>query len=381
MAQKIFFSLFLFFSTSSTFSQNTKDVNFDKEFIKKYNGKAKVEINEVKELLHIMIAITKSGLTNDDMVQQEGPYYKDVINYFKPFQNEKIITKFDSILQSNLINYVFLTGNAITYDFDENNKLKPSKYFILPASEVAKIKITENPITKYKSEIEGFAEKSNFRNFYNQHKDYYNSLISDYENNANVKKQWKWLEKNFRTKINAYQILCSPLINGLNYTGEFKQNSFRLIQMVLPPLMRNPQWTKGYTIAFNTKGMFTEIDHNYVNPPSDKYKNEIDIALSDREKWVNTKTYGTEYYPNPVKVFNEYMTFGVFILYAQDIFKNDPATFKNALNEVNDVMVNQRGFRKMKEFNEELLSLRKKNKNKKIEDLYPELLEWCKTQQ
>ena len=380
MTRKIFFSLFLIFSTNFIFSQDTKEVNFDKEFIKKYNGKAKVEINEVKELLHIMVAITKSGLANDDMVQQNGQYYKDVTNYFKPFQNEKIITKFDSILQSNLINYVFLTGNAITYDFDGNNKLKPSKYFILPANEVAKIKITENPITKYKSEIEDFAEKSNFRNFYNQHKDYYNSLISDYENNANVKKQWKWLEKNFRTKINSYQILCSPLINGLNYTGELKQNNFRLIQMVLPPLIRDPKWTEGYTIAFNTKGMFTETDHNYVNPPSNKYKNQIDVALSDREKWVNTKTYGTEYYPNPIKVFNEYMTFGVFILYAQDIFKNDPETFKNALNEVNDVMANQRGFRKMKEFNEELLSLRKKNKSKKIEDLYPELLEWCKTQ-
>lgn len=45
------------------------DVNFSAAFKKENDGKSKIEINEVKELIHIMVAITQTGLGNDDMVQ------------------------------------------------------------------------------------------------------------------------------------------------------------------------------------------------------------------------------------------------------------------------------------------------------------------------
>ena len=354
-------------------------VNFSKEFQKANQGKAIVEINEVKELIHIMIAITTSGLGNDDLVEQQGSYYQDILKQFKPYKDEKIISTFDSCLQDKLIYYVFLTGNAIAYDFDKDT-LKANNIYLLPANEVSGVKLNYNPITTYKKAIEEFAVKSGFRAFYAAHKDYYKAVIADYEKNANVRRQWKWLENNFITRINSYQILCSPLINGLNYTGKLKTDKYTLIQMVLPPIMHNEKWTAKYTEVLNTRGMFTEIDHNYVGPPSDKNVKVINEALKDREKWVNTKTFGTEYYPNPEKVFNEYMTFAVFILYCEDIYKNDPEILKLVYNDVNSVMSKQRGFVKMTEFSDKLLELRKKNRDKKIDDLYPELLKWCAAQ-
>jgi hypothetical protein len=150
--------------------------------------------------------------------------------------------------------------------------------------------------------------------------------------------------------------------------------------MVLPPIEHNEKWTEKFTEAFNTRGIFTEIDHNYVRKPSLKYEKEINDALKDRTKWVDAKVYGTEYYPNPLHVFNEYMTFGVFLLYCEDVFKKDTETLKAVYDDVNGVMVKQRGFIKMKEFSDYLLTLRKANKNKKIEDLYPALLQWCAAQ-
>ena len=38
-----------------------KEVNFTEQYKKDNNGKYKIEINEVKELIHIMLAITKHG--------------------------------------------------------------------------------------------------------------------------------------------------------------------------------------------------------------------------------------------------------------------------------------------------------------------------------
>lgn len=355
-----------------------ENVNFTEKFKNANQGKHSVEVNEVKELLITMMTITDYGRGNDDMFEQRGDYYQRILNHFNPFASEPIIKTMDSLLEQSLLNYIFLSGNAQTYNF-ENDILIPSNIYILPADKVATVEIKVNPITTYKKQIEEFAQKSNFRDFYKSEKTFYDSIISIYENYANIGKQWAWLEKNFDTKINAYIVYTSPLINGLNYTGGYENNNFHLIEMVLPIIEKVKNKSDKENEAFNTRVMFTEIDHNYVDSPSEKYKNEINEAFKNREKWVNTKTYGTEYYPDGFKVFNEYMTFGVFILYAEDVYKNDPQLLKEINDEVVSVMID-RGFIKMKEFNEELKRIRKNNKNTKIDKLYPKLVKCCENQ-
>ncbi|MEN2489679.1 DUF4932 domain-containing protein [Flavobacterium sp. B11] len=375
MKTKILSAFFLFLSIT-VFAQ--EKVNFTEEFKKENQGKSTVEINEVKELLTIMLAITDFGLENDDMFEQKGDYYQRVLKHFKPYKEEEIIKTMNSLLMKNPLEYIFFTGNAQTY-FLKNDVLIPNNAYILPANKVANVKIEVNPITTYKKEIEDFAKKSHFNEFYKSEKPFYDKIISDYEKYSNLRKQWNWLEKNFDTKINSYIVYTSALINGLNYTGGYENNNFHLIEMVLPTIQKVEGRSEKNSEAFNTRSMFTEIDHNYVEKPSVKHKEELNTALKEREKWVNTKAYGTEYYPDGFKVFNEYMTYGVFILYAEEIYKSDIKLLQEINNEVNSVMID-RGFIKMKEFNEELKSLRNKNKKKKIDQLYPELIKWCSLQ-
>lgn len=366
------------FALLLSFTISAQKVNFTEEFKKENQGKSTVEVNEVKELLIIMLAITDFGLGNDDMFEQKGDYYQRVLKHFKTYKDEPIIKKMDSLLMKNPLEYIFFTGNAQTYTL-KNDILIPSKIYILPADKVANVKIEINPITTYKTEIEAFAKKSHFTDFYKSEKTFYSKIISDYEQFSNLRRQWDWLEKNFEQKINSYIVYTSALINGLNYTGGYENNNFHLIEMVLPTIQKEQGRSEKNNEAFNTRSMFTEIDHNYVEKPSVKYKSELNSTLKDREKWVNTKTYGTEYYPDGFKVFNEYMTYGVFILYAEEIYKGDAKLLQEINNEVNAVMV-ERGFIKMKEFNEELKNLRNKNKKKKIDQLYPELINWCSLQ-
>lgn len=367
MKKKIFSSLLILISFSS-FAQ--EKIHFSKKFKIENQGKYKVEINEVKELLHIMIAITNLGKESGDMIQQEGQYYQDIRSYFKPYENEKIIKTFDSLMVSSIYNYIFLTGNAISYNF-KRNKLVKSDVFEFPATGAANIKIDKNPITTYKTEIENFVKKSKFRKFYSDHRKFYSGLISDYEKNANLGKQWKWLENNFETKKDSYIILCSPLINGLNYTGQFTNNNFSLIHMSLPPVDHYPKLTPLENELFNTRVMFTEIDHNYVHAPTEANKELINQIFADRKIWVNEEADGTYAYPNPVKVFNEYMTYGVFLLYCKDNY--DQAALEKVTKEVIALMTD-RGFPKMKIFVENLFKIRSEYPNEKIDKWYPEFL-------
>jgi len=370
-----FLSILLLISLSS-FGQ-VKTVNFTPVFKKENQGKYKVEVNDVKELLLIMMSITDFGLGNDDMFNQKGQYYQDVLLHFQPYKNEPIIKKMDSLLIKSPLNYIFISGNGQTYEFD-GDTLKSSTTYLLTADEVADVKIQENPLIALKNDLEQFARKSGYLEFKKKQQPFYDSIIASYEKSANLGKQWKWLEKNFSTKIDSYVIYTSPLINGLNYTANYNNNGFRLIEMILPPLTASKNRSEQSTEAFNTRVMFTEIDHNYVGPPSKTYEKEINEALKNREKWVNTKVYGTEYYGDGKQVFNEYMTFGVFILYAEEIYKDNPELLKEINNEVIAVM-KDRGFIKMKEFTDELKRLHGQNKKAKIDRLFPKLVKWCET--
>ena len=362
--------LTIVFLFATLFSQAQEKVNFTEKFKKQNEGKHKVEINEVKELLQIMIAITPTGLANDDMVQQEGAYYQDVLQHFKKYENEPIIKTIDSLLVESLINNVFLTGNGISYDF-KGDKLVKSKVYLFPAKGVNSVAVSENPITSYKEQLEDFAKKSGFRSFYKKHKQFYADIIAKYESQANVGKQWKWLEQNFDTRINAYTVYCSPLINGLNYTSEFNHNGFRLIYMSLPPLSEYPQMSKIENELFNTRVMFTEIDHNYVGKPTKEYKTLIDEIFNNRQHWVNEAVQGIDAYSAPKYIFDEYMTYAVYLLYCKD--KYSEAHFQNAASATAQVMA-ERGFIRMKEFTDLLLKIHAQHPDKRIEDLYPDFL-------
>lgn len=362
--------LLILLTSTSIFSHAQNEVNFTEKFKKENQGKYKIEINEVKELIQIMIAITKSGLENDDMVEQKGKYYQDVLAHFKPYENEKIIKTIDSLLTASLYNYIFLTGNGISYYF-KGNKLVKNKIFDFPATTIATIKITENPITTYKKEIEDFAGKSKFREFYKKHKNYYAEIVSTYEKHANLGKQWKWLETNFKTTQNSYIIFCSPLINSLNYTGDFENNHFKLIYMVLPQLDTLENLSERENELLNTRVMFTEIDHNYVKAPTAANQEKINLYFKDRNKWTNEEMEGVSAYPNPVKVFDEYMTYGIFVIYCKDNYDNKDFL---AAKESVIALMKERGFPEMRDFIEKLLKVRSENPDKKIDDIYPEFL-------
>ena len=160
MLRHLILVLGAFISLNLNAQEKFQEVQFDEKFIDENKGKTEVEVNELKELIHIMIAITEVGLDNDNMVDQTTAYYDEVLETFLPFKEEAIIGTFDSLMVANPLHYIFLTGNALSYEFNKSN-LVPDETYLFPAQSVSShTTIYENPITIYKEEIEAFAENS-----------------------------------------------------------------------------------------------------------------------------------------------------------------------------------------------------------------------------
>ncbi|PRY10334.1 uncharacterized protein DUF4932 [Pontibacter ummariensis] len=355
-----------------------KNVNFSKKYIRENEGKFAVEVPEVHELANILVAISNIGQQDSNMVDMTTPYHKEVMAHFSPYKNHPImdvvnkhITKvFD---KDSYWYYYAMKMNACAYVFDKNGSIKN-------AGIIRKMGFDNqgDPILANLALLEDFARKSNFREFYKQHQPYYNDLVKTYHALNPIDQQQAWLEDKFKFKYGNYLVTFSPLVGGAHSTMSFEDNGFEQTVMFVRRADLKPEYNEKVNEMRNSRVVFTEIDHNFVNPTSDKYAAQINEVFGDRAKWV-VEGNGTSAYSSPYNVFNEYMTWSVYSLYCLDKFSaEDNATFI-------PLMVNQmekkRGFVRFGDFNQKLLSLYKANPKISIDELYTSMLDWSKVLQ
>jgi hypothetical protein len=117
--------------------------------------------------------------------------------------------------------------------------------------------------------------------------------------------------------------------------------------------------------------VFTEIDHNYVNPTTWHHWFGVWRAFSPPAHWNQQRGYRSA-----MQTFNEYMTWGVFLLYADDVYE------ESAFEEIKRVTVSSmeesRKFIRFGKFSDRLLALyRNRRPGQKVPDLYPAILVWA----
>ncbi|MBD3413930.1 MAG: hypothetical protein GF421_05815 [Candidatus Aminicenantes bacterium] len=174
-------------------------------------------------------------------------------------------------------------------------------------------------------------------------------------------------------------MILSPLTGGYHFaqsvrTANKKKDFMQTIIYVNPPF-KGEDLDSVKISALNTRSVFTEIDHSYVNPIAEDFKKDIRNAMQNFKKWNN----GNSGYPNPMLTFYEYMTWSVFNLYAWDTYDRDAFEYINQ-NTENNMMENRR-FIKFREFNRQLLHLyQNKIKTQTIADLFPQMITWMENQ-
>jgi len=359
---------------------NRINAAFSQDYIQKNTNNVQFEVPEVYELANIIWTLSLSGQRADNLNKQ-GEYYDKVKNYFKPYLSHPIFKKLDFSENDYMEKYYDFRENSFAFHFTKTNKLVWGQpYFYVVGNDKNFNSLFKQLIPL----IENFAQKSNFREFYKSNQPYYEKLKKEEYQLMPIKDMWEWLENQLSGKFESYKIVFSPLIDASHSTQNFSN-------------FLNGQWFSqtvmfvcGPTIFDNYKGLskeqkeglasgivFTEIDHNYINPISWKYKPAIDSIFSKRDVWTSSGG-DTKFYDSPESVFNEYMTHAVFCLYVLDKFDSTTADFIVKKREA--LMVEHRHYIKFREFDKKLIELHKQNKELKVSDLFPKFIDWCKTQ-
>lgn len=360
---------------------------FSKSYVSKNTGNVQFEIPEVYELANIIWTLSPNGKRASDL-NKDGYYYKKVIKYFKPFLNHSIFQKLNFDDSNYFRNYYDFRENSFAFQFGEKGSTK-SQYELLysgPYYYVYGDEFADSSLFgKLKPLVEDFAQKSKFRQFYKHNLKFYEKQIKREKKLLPIIQMWRWLENQFpEIKYQSYKIVFSPLIGGSHstqrYSTSIDETRFRENVMFIcntEKLDRIDTLNETQREALMSGIVFTEIDHNYVNPSSNKYRKEIDTIFQKRNIWVK-ESQSTRSYPNSISIFNEYMTWSLFCLYLLDHY--DAETAHLVINEREVRMVEKRNFIKFKEFNRTLIGFKTQNSNLKAIDLYPLILNWCKNE-
>ena len=208
--------------------------------------------------------------------------------------------------------------------------------------------------------VQDFVEQSNFRTFYQEHAAYYEALELRQSQLLPLNQMWAWIEKEFPQRMQAYKVVFSPLIVGSHSTQNFFRGPlftpfFREAVMYInspEAIDQREAYSEVLKEGLMSGIVFTEIDHNYVNPTSEESIDLIKALIDDKDFWATEEAqrgYSSEY-----AIFNEYMTHALFCLYVAETYETEVA--EQVITRRNRLM-DRRGFTKFTPFNSLLLEL------------------------
>ena len=359
-----------------TITEKQEHVRFSEAYIRAHRGKTFVEIPPVYELINVVYALTPTGRENEYTVRKSTPYYQKVLTYFDAYQQEPIVSTVDSLLKAD--QYHLLKMDAYAFTMDQEGTIQESEvYNVVSWEEV-------NTLQPYLSSLQAFARKSDFLTFYNAHRSLYQQQIKTYQDTINTDEMKAWLERNFpSTRYDAIKIIFSPLVGGNQSSNHFENNGFRELQAhVNYPYMADWYREQSPQVATLVRGniVFTELNHGYINPESEKrkYNRQVDRALRNIDDWIDRKKPAGGY-ANPYACFNEYMNWGLVSLRYLDYAPPDHQSWLRA--GVENMMSNRRGFKRFAEFNRFLVDLyQDRTSDQVLADLYPQIIRWFSEQ-
>jgi len=322
-----------------------------------------VEYPETYELSNIILALTDYGKTDETEVRKGFDYYDKVQEYFKSVSDHPLL---DSVnfSREKWASYLSFRTDSYAFEFDENNQLRRGfKFFTNEGFQ---------PFDQHLDLINDFVKASNFREFFQQNQEYYNTISQDYKRTQYIKEMMKFLDKEFGDqyeKDDQYKIVLSPFVGRMNCHRDI--DSITAADFITIPnyVIFDSIPASKEQVAKSIHNLFTEMDHGYVNPTTTLYGDLVQKNFN-AELWDRNSGYNEE---EGFGVFNEYMTWAVYDIFLRQYFPE----FADKLGLYWSYQNDSRGFKYSHVFSQQLLHLyEQKQDHESIIDLYPKLLEW-----
>lgn len=299
-----------------------------------------VEVPEVYELANIILALTNYQSLAAHTVLA-GPYLTQVRTHFDGMRDHPLVAALNMRLTGsgswNYDAYYGFRENSFVYHYGTAGLEHSDAY--------ARAWGGTDVFTPEIKRVEDFANRSGFRAFYADHMALYEDQIRRYQQLVSVDRMWLWLETRFPNRYDRYRIVFSPLINGSHSTQRFTTGGVReTVMFIAGPDVISSSVDARLRTAHLERLVFTEIDHNYVNPATDRYNGAIRRIFDNVSFWNGDRNN----YQSSTATFNEYMTWAVFNLYARDAY--DAATSAAIRESVITSMIQNRRFYKFREF-------------------------------
>jgi len=348
--------------------------NYTEEYIKTAKGGFDIQIPETYELANIALYLSHCSKRTGNYPESE--YSKKVKKHFAPFQNHKLIQVLNNNCKDNKHwnTYYGFRENSICFSFGVDDFLSYNTAYKHVFWD--KTYLYGGQFRNMLYLLQDFSDQSDFRKFYQKNKEYYQKLIERQGELLPIKQMWSWLEAEFPQRMDSYKIVFSPLIEGSHSTQKFQKGflnkpEFQECIMFIncsESIDSKTEYSEQLKAGLMSGIVFTEIDHNYVNPASREHLEAIKDLMKDKDFWATTEAQ--QKYPSEYAIFNEYMTHSIFCLYIQEVYK--PAVAEGIISKRVKLM-NRRGYSQFEEFYNIFLKFMKGNSNS-IYDSYSEII-------
>lgn len=348
--------------------------HFSKAYQRAHLGKTSVEIPKMYELVNVVFALTDRGRNTNGLVNRDTDYYREVMDWFTPYDRHPAVEKANAGLAAS-DGYHAMKMDAYAFELAADGKISQSPVYDRIGNSYT------NNLRYLIPDLENFAKASRFEEFYNAHRPYYEGLIRVFRDSIGVSEMQRWLMRNFPSADNdAFKIIFSPLVSANQSASSFDFDGFREAQAhVNFPFHRAEHaagWSREALFVIDGDIVFTELNHSYIGPEGSKpaHRTRIQKAFADLARW-NDFSKSARYYDTPQSSFDEYMNWALVSLRYTDYAP--PAEQSGLIAQNEDRMVNSRGFRRFREFDQFLIkTYKEREKGQTVADLYPAIIRW-----
>ena len=245
-----------------------------------------VKVDKRTELMGVLLLNSDYINEENELVEEcnNKEYRDDIINYFSKFKNEEIFKILNKIYQKYYFNYdapIYLILQ-LNEDFTYEN---------LPNYPFRDRLGADKLILDFLNEISNFVQKTKFLEFFNSHKDFYQTGINQIKNLIKEYKIVEFLQDFYKID------LCNVkfIINLMHFASSVNYGTQSNNEFVCNCCLRESNNGKINFIdsVDNTLTLYVhEFSHSIVNPLTDKYNdikleffNEIKEKMQKQNYW------------------------------------------------------------------------------------------------